>query len=138
MRRKFTEMVSYSLQVASTLSLAQSSSDLLDMSLYEKAIISCVVNKPLDVTTANFPITVTIYESTASTWNGAVAVALPAFSGTAACSSASTGWKQFEVDVKDLTLANNMRYIGARVACWTKSDMTVIVERYNASYEPVD
>ena len=135
---KFIEKCTSSLQIAASLTVAQSSSALLDMQNYHKCIITCMANKPMDDTTVVFPITVTIYESTAATWNGAVAVALPAYSGTAACNSATSGWKQFEVDVKDLTINSDMRYIGVRFAAWTKTDMMCIVERFRGRNEPVN
>jgi hypothetical protein len=134
---KVREMITSSLQVAASLSTAKSSINLLDMQHYQKAVVTCVCNKPMDDTTVNFPMTATIYQSTAATWNGAVAVALPAYSGTAACSSATSGWKQFEIDVKDLTINSDYRYLGAYVQAWTKTDMTVIVERYRGNYEPL-
>lgn len=135
---KFTEMVTSSVQVAATLTTAQSSTSLLDMKHFGKAIIQGLASKPIDATTFVGNITVTLYESTASTWNGAVATALTSFTKTAACTSGSIGNVRVEINDYDLSVNGGHRYLGARMAAWTKTDMFLIVERFPSDYEPVE
>jgi hypothetical protein len=135
---KFTEMVTSSVQIAATLTSAQSSSALLDFSPYGKAIVQGLASKPIDATTFVGNITVTIYESTASTWNGAVATAMTSFTKTAACTSGAVGNVRVEIRADELSINNSKRYIGVRMAAWTNTDMFAIVERYRGNYEPLE
>lgn len=135
---KFSEMVTRSLQIAASLTTGESSSALLDMSPYKKAMFQAVANKPLDNTTFVGNITVTVYESTASTWNGAVATAMTSFTGTDSCTSGSEGNKFFEINDYDMSINNSRRYLGLYVSAWTKTDMVAIVERYRKDHEPAE
>jgi hypothetical protein len=138
MMNKFSEMVTRSLQIAATLTSGQSSTALLDMSPYKKAMFQVVASKPIDATTFVGNITVTVYESTASTWNGAVATAMTSFTGTAACTSGASGNKFFEVNDYDMSVNNSKRYLGLYVSAWTNTDMVAIVERYRGDHEPLE
>jgi len=135
---KFSEMVTRSLQIAATLSTGQSSTALLDMAPYKKAMFQVVASKPIDATTFDGHLTVTVYESSASTWNGAVATAMTSFTGTASCTSDTVGNKFFEVNDYDMSINNSKRYLGLYVASWTKTDMFAIVERYRGDHEPLE
>lgn len=135
---KFSEMVTRSLQIAATLSTGQSSTALLDMTSYKKAMFQVVASKPIDATTFAGHLTVTVYESSASTWNGAVATAMTSFTGTASCTSNTVGNKFFEVNDFDMSINNSKRYLGLYVAAWTKTDMFAIVERYRGDHEPLE
>jgi hypothetical protein len=136
---KFTEMVTASVQVAKTVTTGVSSSALLDMSLYKKAIINVIANKPLDATGTAGNLSVTIYESTASTWNGAVAKTNSVLTDkTSSCYSASTGYVRYEINDYDLTINSGYRYVGFKTAMWTATDMMAIVERYRADNEPLE
>lgn len=135
---KFTEMVTSSVQIAATLTSAQSSTALLDMSPYDKVIVQGLASKPIDATTFVGNITVTVYESTASTWNGAVATALTSYTKTAVCTSGTVGNIRVEVRQDELSINNSKRYVGVRMAAWTNTDMFAIVERYRGNYEPLE
>ncbi len=135
---KFTEMVTSSVQIAATLTSAQSSTNLLDFSPYDKFVVQGLASKPIDATTFVGNITVTVYESTASTWNGAVATAMTSFVKTAACTSGAVGNVRVEIRADELSINNSKRYIGLRMAAWTNTDMFAIVERYRGNYEPLE
>lgn len=135
---KFSEMVTRSLQAAVTLSTGVSSTNLLDMSPYKKFMVQGVASKPIDATTFVGNITVTVYESTAATWNGAVATALTSFVGTAAATSAQAGDVFLEVNDYDMSCNSAHRYLGFYMAAWTKTDMFGIVERYRGDKEPLE
>lgn len=135
---KFTEMVTSSLQIAATVTTAQSSTSLLDMQPYRRAVVQALASKPIDATTFVGNITVTLYESTASTWNGAVATALTSFVKTAACTSGTVGNIRVEIQDYEMSVNIGKRYLGARMAAWTGTDMFCIVERHGADYEPVE
>lgn len=135
---KFSEMVTRSLQLAATLTTGQSSTALLDMSPFKKAMFQVVASKPIDATTFVGNITVTVYESTASTWNGAVATAMTSFVSTAACTSGAAGNVFMELNDYDMSINNSKRYVGFYAAAWTKTDMFGIVERYRRDNEPAE
>ena len=135
---KFTEMVTSSVQVAKTVTTGISSTNLLDMQQYCKAIFNVVALKPLDATGSVLNLTVTVYESTASTWNGAVATAMTNFVGTAAVYSGSNGVVRLELNDYEMSTNQGKRYIGFKTACWTATDQVGIVERYKSDYEPVE
>lgn len=133
---KFTEMVTTSVQMSNTLTSALSSTVLLDMSAFKKYIAPVVAAKPSDNTTFTGNLTVTIYESTAATWNGAVATAMTSFVATATCNSGTTGYVIQEVDDFKMSANDGKRYLGAYAQAWTKTAMSLVVERYREDVEP--
>lgn len=135
---KFAEMVTSSLQIAGTLTTGLSSTNLLDMQPYRYAVVQALASKPIDATTFVGNITVTVYESTAATWNGAVATAMTSYTKTAACTSGSVGNVRVEIPAYDMSVNGGHRYLGVRMAAWTKTDMFCIVERGGADWEPVE
>lgn len=136
--QKFTEMITSSVEIAKTVTTGISSTNLLDMRNYKKLVANVVALKPLDATGSVLNLTVTLYESTASTWNGAVATALTNFVGTAAVYSGSNGVVRVELNDYDMSINNSKRYIGLKTTCWTATDQVAIVERYRADNEPVE
>lgn len=136
---KFTEMVTASIQMAKTVSTGLSSTALLDMRNYKKIIFNVIANKPLDATGTAGNLTVTVYESTASTWNGAVAKTTSALTDkTSSCYSGSTGYVRYEINDYDLTINSGYRYVGFATSMWTATDMMCVAERYRADNEPVE
>lgn len=136
--QKFTEMVTASVQISKTVTTGISSSALLDMYNYKKLVANVVALKPLDATGSVLNLTVTLYESSASTWNGAVATAMTNFVATKAVYSGSDAYVRLELNDYDMSINNDKRYIGIRTACWTATDQVAIVERYRADNEPVE
>lgn len=136
--QKFTEMITSSVEIAKTVTTGISSTNLLDMRNYKKLVANVVALKPLDATGSVLNLTVTLYESTASTWNGAVATALTNFVATSAVYSGSNGVVRIELNDYDMSINNSKRYVGLKTACWTATDQVAIVERYRADNEPVE
>lgn len=105
--KKVTEELTISQAVTPTVSAAVSSSALVDMQDYRKFVAE--VSK--GVTTTAGSLVVTIYESTASTWNGAVAVLLS--TSTVATVTGSAYLENVEIDVSAIT--EGKRYLGVYV-----------------------
>jgi len=135
---KFTEMITASLQIAKTVTTGISSTALLDMMPYKKAMVLVTANKPLDATGSAGCITATVYESSAATWNGAVATAMTSFVGTVACNSTTAGFIKLEVNDYDMSINETKRYIGVRVAAHTATDIVCIVQQYRGDNEPLE
>lgn len=131
-------MITASLQIASTLTTGVSSTNLLDMMPYKKSMVLVAANKPLDATGASGCITATVYESSAATWNGAVATAMTAYVATATCNSTTAGFIKIEVNDYGMSINATKRYIGVRVAAHTATDITCIVQRYRGDNEPLE
>lgn len=114
------------------------STSLFDMSLYKKGIFQVVASKPYDATTFSGNITVTVYESTASTWNGAVATAITATVKTATINSSTLGHAVVEMNDYDMSCNSAHQWVGAYVSAWTSTDFSIVVERYRGDVEPLE
>lgn len=133
---KFTEAVSKSLQIAKTVTTGLSSTNLLDMRDFGKAVFTVAGVAH----TSSAVMTCTIYESTATTWNGAVAKAMTTTSFRATASASTVGGVlRIEVDEKDMDADNDYRYLG----CYVDVDddlatgVTAVVDRLRKDWEPV-
>ena len=134
---KRSESTTQSIAVAPTASTGISSSALYDMRDYERAYITMVGHKGNEGT-YTYVMTATVYQSTASTWNGAVAVTMGAsLLVTASIASVSDVIKTIDVRTPLMDVTNDMRYIGVRCAAGTATVLSTIVSRYSANIEPV-
>jgi hypothetical protein len=132
---KFTEGVTTSLQVAPTASTGISSSGLLDMKLYEKAVIEVMTHRLPDGKGEGVG-SVTVYESDVSTWSASATI-ITASVATCSITSASDAVMQLEVRVPEMSVNNEYkRYIGAYVAMPTSTVFTANVKRWHGSYNP--
>lgn len=134
---KRSESTTQSIAVAPTASTGISSSALYDMKGYERAYITMVGHRLPDGKGEGV-MTATVYQSTASTWNGAVAVTLSTnLVGTASITSASDCIVNIDLVVPKMSINDDMRYIGVRCASNTSTVMSTIVSRFSANIEPV-
>jgi len=135
---KFKEAVTASLQIAKTVTTGVSSSGLLDMRDWGKAVFEVVGVAH----TSTAVMTATVYESTASTWNGAVAKAMTTtlFQATATANTLTSGLARIEVDEKDMSVNSDYRYLG----CYVDVDdnlatgVTAVVKRTRGNWEPAE
>jgi hypothetical protein len=108
---KITEQVTFSEAIYPRVSAAISSSTLLDFSQYGR--VAVVASHGTATTASTFVIS--LYESTASTWAGAVATLL----STTTVSIATAGTSVTTVEAKATDLAEGNRYLGVYI---TKTD----------------
>jgi hypothetical protein len=135
--RKGTEMITSSVAVYPTSSTGISSSALYDMTQYERFLISTIGHKLPDGKGEGV-LTATVYQSTASTWNGAAAITLSSGGvGTASITSASDAQIRIDLKQSDLTENSDYKYVGVRVASSTATAVACIVKKYEAKNEPV-
>lgn len=132
---KFTELVTTSLQVAPTASTGVSSSGLLDMQLYEKAVIEVMTHRLPDGKGEGVG-SVTVYESDVATWSASATI-ITASVATCSITSASDSVVQLEIRVPEMSVNNEYkRYIGAYVTMPTSTVFTANVKRWHGSYNP--
>ena len=108
---KIFENLKVTKAVEAVASAGVSSSTLLDMKEFQKigGIVSALAG------TAGV-ITVTLYESTASTWDGAVATALTTSSvATGSVTTSSGAVITVEANTQDMDKENSKRYVGAHI-----------------------
>jgi hypothetical protein len=135
---KRSESTTQSIAVAPTASAGISSSALYDMKGYERAYITMIAHRGNEGT-YTYVMTATVYQSTASTWNGAAAVTMGAsLLATASIASASDVIKTLDVSAPLMDVNNDMRYIGVRCAAGTATVLSTIVSRLSANIEPVN
>jgi hypothetical protein len=127
--KKLTEELTLSSAIVPTASLvAASSSTLVDMSEYGRFV--AVISQGV-ATTAGV-ITVSLYESTASTWAGAVATQITASITTGA---SQTGSRFITIDLAADAISDGKRYVGVYVTkADTASALSATAGRGNARY----
>lgn len=132
---KFTELVTTSLQVAPTATTGKSSSTLLDMSQYERAIIEVFAHR-LPNALGEGVGSVTVYESDVAAWSASATV-ITASVKTATINSVSDAVIQLEVRVPEMSSNNELKqYLGARITMPTSTVCTMNVKRWKGSYNP--
>lgn len=104
-QKKITEALNITEGIEPTTSDA-SSAELVDMQDFGKFV--SVVSQGSATTAGN--LVVTLYESTASTWDGAVATQITASITTTSVDTDSSGIASVEVD--ESALSSGMRYVG--------------------------
>lgn len=135
--RKGTEMITASVAVYPTSSAGISSSALYDMTQYERFLVTLVGHRLPDGKGEGV-LSATIYQSTASTWNGAVAVTLSSGGvGTASITSASDAHVRVDLKQADLSENNSYKYVGVRVDSSTATAVSCLVKKFEAKNEPV-
>jgi flagellin-like hook-associated protein FlgL len=124
---KITEVNTISEAIYPQVSAAISSSTLVDMSQFNKY---CAVVSHGTATTAS-TFVVKVYESTASTWAGAVAVLLSTTTTSVATASTAVS----TVDVKATDITEGKRYLGVYVTkVDTASSLSAVTIRSNDRY----
>lgn len=105
---RINERIAFTSAIAATASVVTaSSSDLVDMKDFTEYL--AIINQGV-ATTAGV-ITVSVWESTASTWSGAVAVKLKEITG-----ASQTGSRFLSVSVIESEITDGKRYLGVYVA----------------------
>lgn len=105
--KKITEELAISSAIVPAVAAAASSSALVNMSQYRKYL--AIVEQGV-VTTAG-SLVVKVFESTASTWNGAVATEVAAARTTTSVATSSGALVTVEIDASDITKP----YVGVHV-----------------------
>ena len=77
-----------------------------------------------------------VYESTASTWNGAVATAITNSVASVSLTSASDQLLQVEVKSQDMSVNNNKRYLNAYITLPTGVQICCTATKWGCRYEP--
>jgi len=116
-------------------SSVSSSTTLKDMSKYRNALIRTLITKLPDGKGEGVT-TLTVYENTASTWNGAVATPITSSIVTGSLTSVSNVMLQTEITTAEMDVNNSKRYIGAYLTMPTTSDISMVIERCRPRYEP--
>lgn len=105
--KKITEELSIAQAIVPAVAASASASALVDMSLYRKFL--AIVEQGAVVTAGN--LVVKVYESTASTWNGAVATEVTAATKTESVATSSGAFVTIELDANDIS----KQYVGVHV-----------------------
>lgn len=133
---KYTEAFTTSVQVAPTATTGISSSSLLDMSVYEKALFEVIAHRLPDTKGAG-NITVTVFESDVATWSASATV-ITTTVGTVGISNTADPILQLSMRCQEMSINNNLKkYVGAYVASNTSTVLCLNVKRWKASYNPV-
>lgn len=106
---KVLEQLKITEAIAPAVAASKSSSELVDMSAYGKYV--AIVSQGAVTTAGN--LVVKLYESTASTWNGAVATLITASVKTVSVQTSSSSIATVELDASDLSGDN--QYVGLHV-----------------------
>lgn len=133
---KYTEQITASVQVYPTATTGISSSALLDMQDYRNAIVRVACHRLPDAKGEGV-VSVSFYESTASTWNGAVATLVTSSKTGASLTSVSDASFEVELRTAEMTVSDGKRYLGVYIANPTSSYSSAIVERTGPRYEKV-
>ena len=128
---KITDEVTVSQQVYPTASSAVSGSTALDMSQYNKALVSVLAHRLPDQKGEGV-ITVSLYETTNTTLNGQE-VASSVVTGS--ITSASDVYLEAEIKGKDMTVDSNYRYLYPYVVSSTGTVLSASVIRGDKRYE---
>jgi hypothetical protein len=134
---KFTEMVTATMAMINTaVSSGMSSSALVDMQRCKKAVFTVVASRPLTYTSQVDAFTVSSYESTASTWNGAVATVMTGTVSVVTGSISSAG-VLLRMEINDYDLMEGRRYAGFYIANNTNTNVCAIIEQSRGDNEPL-
>lgn len=136
--RKITEAFTQSVGVYPTLTAAGlSSSALYDMTNYEKAVVQAMAHKLPDGKGEGV-FTCQLYQSTASTWNGAVAVTMATnLVATASLTSASNVMINVDFRQPNFTENSDYNYLGFALVAPTGCYVSAVVNKGFAKDEPV-
>jgi hypothetical protein len=138
LNRKMSEGFTQSVAIAPTLTATGlSSSALYDITSYEKAIVQCQVHKLPDKKGEGV-FTCTLYQSTASTWNGAVAVTMSTnLVGTGSLTSVSDVNINVDFRQPNMSVNSAYKYLGAAVVAPTGCYVSAVVNKGYGKVQPV-
>jgi len=131
MNYKISEMLTTSIQTYPTATSGKSSSALIDMSRYDRIIAKLLLHRLPDGK-GEGAIKLGLWESSTTTWNGAVAVE-SSQSISSTITSASDVMLQLEINDGDIT--QGKRYVGYYITVPTSTVVSLVVER-EGDYKP--
>lgn len=111
------------------------STTFVDMSKYRNIKIEALLHRLPDAK-GEGTATLQVYESTASTWNGAVATAITNSVASVSLTSASDQILQVELKADNLSIASNKRYLNAYLTLPTGVQISCTAERAKPRFSP--
>jgi hypothetical protein len=138
LNRKISEGLTQSIAVAPTLTATGlSSSALYDMCDYEKCIVQAFAHKLPDTKGAGV-FTCQLYQSTASTWNGAVAITMSTnLVATASLSNSVDVSLNVDFRQPNMTENGSYKYLGVALVSPTGAYVSCVINKGYSRVQPV-
>lgn len=111
------------------------STTLQDMKNYRNVLIEATLHRLPDAK-GEGTATLQVYESTASTWNGAVATAITNSVASVSHTSASDNLLQVELKTEEMSVNSDKRYINAYLTLPTGVQVACTCTRWAPRFEP--
>lgn len=138
--RLIREKILKTIGTAPTISSGISSSELVDMAEFRNVLLAGLLHR-LPNALGEGVATLSVWESTASTWDGAVAIQIADLAVTASLTSASDVLLETEVRAAQMGVNfedGEKQYIGSALVLPTTTTVAVSVDRGHARYEPAE